>query len=55
MICKEPGRLKNKRTSGDYPNYGIIKIDQNSKKVPGDLKRLAVTQSPAKNHQVTLM
>ena len=29
----------------DHPNYIIIKIDQNTEKCPGDLKRLAVTQN----------
>ena len=28
----------NKRTSGDYPNYSIIKIGQNTEKSPGDLR-----------------
>ena len=42
--------LGDKRTSGDHPNYSIIKIGQNTKKSPGDLKRLAVTQTPVENH-----
>ena len=42
------GRLGNKRTSGDHPNYSIIKIVQNTKKSPGYLGRLAVTQTPVK-------
>ena len=37
---KGTGRLGNKRATGDHPNYGIIKIGQNSKKSPGVLKRL---------------
>ncbi len=41
----------NKRTSGENPNYCIIEIDQNTEKSPGDLRRLAVTQTPAKDHQ----
>ncbi len=32
-------------TSGDHPNYCIIEIDQNTEKIPGDLRRL-VTQTP---------
>ena len=28
---------------------------QNAKKSPGDLRRLAVTQTPVKNYQLTLM
>ena len=47
--------LGNNRTSGDHPNYSIVEIDQNSKKSPGDLRRLAVTQTPLKNHQQRLM
>ena len=42
------------RTSGDHPNYCIIKIVQNTEKSPGDLKRLAVAQSPVKNHLLAL-
>ena len=44
-----------KRTCGDHPNYCITEIGQNTKKSPGDLRRLAVTQTPMKDHQVTLM
>ena len=39
------------RTSGDHPNDRIIENGQNTEKCPGDLRRLAVTQTPAKNHQ----
>ena len=41
--------------SGDHPNYSIIKIGQNTEESPGDLKRLAVTQTPVRNHQLTLV
>ena len=54
-IGKETGRLGNKRTSGDQPNYSIIKIGQNTAKSPRDLRRLALTQTPVENHQLTLM
>ena len=47
------GGLGNKRTSGDHPNYSIIKIGQKTEKSPGDLKRLALTQTPVENHQLT--
>ena len=43
------------RTSGDYPYYYIIEIDQNTEKSPGDLRRLVVTQTLVKDHQLTLM
>ena len=40
------------RMSGDHPNYCIIEIDQNPEKIPGDVRRLAVTQTPVKDHQL---
>ena len=49
------GGLGNKRTRRNHPNYDIIKIHQNTEKSPGDLKRLAITQTPVKNHQQTLV
>ena len=54
-IIKGTGGLGNKKTSGDQPNYYIIENDQNTEKSPGDLRRLAVTQTPMKDHQLTLM
>ena len=45
-IGKGTGGLGNKRISRDHPNYIIIKIGLNTGKSPGDLKRLAVTQTP---------
>ena len=38
-----------------YPNYNIVEIGQNTEKNPGDLRRLAVTQTPVKDHQLVLM
>ena len=43
------------RTRRDHPNDSIIENDQNSEKSPGDLRRLTVTQTPVKNHQLPLM
>ena len=40
------GSLGNKMTSGDHPNNSIIKNCQNTEENPGDLKMLAVTQTP---------
>ena len=40
---------------GDYPNYSIIKINQNTEKSPGDLRRLAVTQTLVKDHPLRMM
>ena len=54
-ITKRTGGLGSWRTSGDHPNYYIIENGQNTEKSPGDLRRLAVTQSPGKDHQLTLM
>ena len=55
MIIIGLGRLGSWRTSGDHPNDSIIEDCQNTEKNPGDLRRLAVTQTPVKNHQQTLM
>ena len=41
--------------SGNHPNNNIIENGQNIEKSPGDLRRLAVTQTPAKDPQLTLM
>ena len=54
-ISRRTGGLGSKRTSGDHPNNSIIKIGQNTEKSPRDLRRLAVTQSPVRNQQLTLM
>ena len=54
-ITKGTGGLRSWWTSGDHPNDMIIENGQNSEKSPGDLRRLAVTQTPVKNHQLTLM
>ena len=43
------------RTSGDHPNYSIIENGQNTEKSLRDLRRLAITQSPVKDHQQKLM
>ena len=55
MIDHGTGRFGNKRTNRDHPNLSIINISQNNEKSPGDLMRLAVTQTPVENHQLTLM
>ena len=53
-IRKGSRRLRNKRTSGDYLDYSNIKIGQNTEKSPGDLRKLAVAQTPVKTHHLTL-
>ena len=47
--------LGNKRMCGDHLKYSIVEINQNTEKSPGDLRRLAVTQTPVENHQLMLM
>ena len=42
----------NKRMSGDHPNNSIVEIGQNAEKCPGDLRRLAVTQTPVKDYHL---
>ena len=54
-ICKGTRRSGNKRKTWDHPGYSIIKICQNTKKYPGDLRRLADTQFLLKNHQLMLV
>ena len=49
------GRLRIKYRNRDHPNTSIVEIGQNTKKSPGDLRRLAVTQTPVKDHQLTLV
>ena len=44
-----------KRTNWHHPNYSIVEIGQNTKKSPGDLRRLTVTQTPVEKHQLTLV
>ena len=55
MIGTRTGWLGYNRMGGDCPIYIIIENDQNTEKNPGDLRRLAVTQTPVKDHQLTLI
>ena len=52
---KRPGGLGSWRTDRDYPNDSIAANGQNPETNPADLRRLAITQTPVKNHQLTLM
>ena len=54
-ISKGTGGLEIWRTSGDHPNYYIIENGQNTEKSPGNLRRLAFTQTPVKNYPLTLV
>ena len=48
-------RFANKRTSRDDPDYSIIKIGQNIGNSQEKLRRLAITKTPVRNHQLTLV
>ena len=54
-ICKGSGRLSNQKTSREHPDSSVTKIAVNPEKSPGDLRKLAVTQTLEKNYQVTLV
>ena len=54
-IAKETRGPGSWRTSGDHPNDSTVENGRNTKKSPGDLRRHAVTQTPVKNHRLTLM
>ena len=43
---------QNERTNGDHPDSCIIRISQNTEDIPGDLRRLAATETPVKKHQL---
>ena len=49
------GGLGSWRTGRDYPNDSIAENSQDPDTSLGDLRRLAVTQTSVKNHQLTLM
>ena len=54
-ITKRPGGLGSWRTNTDSPNNSVTENSQNPERSPRDLRRLAVTQTPVKNHQLTLI
>ena len=43
----------NRKMSRDHPTYNIIRIDQNTEKSYGELRRLAGPWAPVKDHQLT--
>ena len=53
-VNKRTVGIGNKRMSRDHSNFCIIGIDQNTEKSHGDLKKLAVTETPGENHQLTV-
>ena len=54
-ISEGTGRQENRRTSGDHPYKGIIKISLNIEENCGGLRRLDVTQTPVKDHWLALV
>ena len=52
---KGTGGLGRWWTSGDYLNDNVLEDGQNTEKSPEDLRRLAVTQTPMRDHQLPLM
>ena len=48
-LGKETGRHGNRSRSRDQPNYSIVEVAQNIEKSPGDLRRLAISQTLLKN------
>ena len=54
-INKRTGGFGGWRTSGDYANDNIIQNGQNIEKKPEDLRKLAVTQTTVKYHQLKLI
>ena len=47
-------RDENQRTNKNYPNY-MTEISQNTEKSSGDLRKLATTWTPVKDHQLMLV
>ena len=49
-ILKGAREDENPRTSQDHSNNSVVEVSRNTKR-PGDLSRLAVTQTTVKDHQ----
>ena len=54
-IDKGTGGLGDKRMSGNHHGYSITKICENTENRTEDLRKLAVSQTPVKYHQLTLV
>ena len=54
-IGKMTRRLEKNRTSRDNSNSSLAEIGQNTKKNTGNLRRLVVTETPLKDHQLKRM
>ena len=49
---KGAGRIWNRRTNRDHPNYSLVEISKNTEKCSRDLRRLTATENPMKDHQL---
>ena len=47
-------KVGTRRTNRDHPNYNIIKIELNTKKSPGDLRKIVVNQTYRTLHSYKL-
>ena len=54
-LIKGLGDLEIRGREEIIQTYSIIQNGQNTEKSPGDFRRLAVTQTPVKDNQITLM
>ena len=52
-IGTRTGRLEKERANKEHLDYSIIRIGQNTEENPGDLRKLAVTQTQVRNHSLT--
>ena len=48
-LGKGARRVRNRRTSKEHSNYSIVRLNQNTEKGSGDLRRLAIKQDISKN------
>ena len=44
-------KLEIKEKNRNHPDYSIVEIGQNTRMSPGDLRKIAATQTPMKDHQ----
>ena len=54
-LVRRRGINGNRKTSRDNPSYNFVKIYQNTVKIPGDLRWLAIIQTPMMEHRLTLV
>ena len=52
---KNTERMWNPRLNRSYLDHSTAEIGKNTQRSPGDLRRLAVTQIPVKDHHLKLM